>query len=157
MKAIKPSRSWAKNFSGRGTIFGTKGKNWCPNFGQKSKRNDWKLYDGKGKNEKSNRKVKTEKKPYPCQNPFHFLKRHSDLSQNLPTPCPCSNILKKKIEYKFLDIREFINTVPQAPMKYATDPNTERYTTREDLVRGAHDRGKNAKQYFITDLYISNF
>jgi len=54
--------------------------------------NDWKLYDGKGKNEKSNRKVKTEKKPYPCQNPFHFLKRHCDLSQKLPTPV----LLKKE-------------------------------------------------------------
>ena len=39
------------------------------------------VYNGKKENKKSNKvKKKIEKKPYPCQNIFHFLKRHCDLS-----------------------------------------------------------------------------
>ena len=107
---------------------------------------EWRVHNGKKENKKSNKvKKKIEKKPYPCQNIFHFLKRHSDLSQKLPTPCPCSNILKRKRKYKSIDMRDFITIVPHnSTIVFTDDINTEAYTTREDLVRGAHDRGKKA-------------
>ena len=92
------------------------------------------------------REVRTDRNkigmnPYPCQNPFPFLKRHCDLSQKLSTPCSCSNILKRKVEYKFLDMRGIITRIHKDCLNFAAI-NTELYTTREDLVRGAHDRGK---------------
>ena len=109
---------------------------------------EWKVSKGKKENKKFNKvkKNKIEKKPYHCQNIFHFLKRHCDLSQKLPTPCLCSNILKKKRKYKSIDMRDFITRVPQNSMNFViTDArNTEASPTREDLVRGAHDRGKKA-------------
>jgi hypothetical protein len=114
------------------------------NFWKKIAPIEWKKYSGK-KNRKDNKvineqKYKIEKKAYQCQNPFHFLTKHCNLSQKLPTPCSCSHIWKKANQPRFLDLRRSIfrdNT---------TDANTDSYTTREDSVRGAHDRGKNASQ-----------
>src|SRR5690242_20661919 len=75
-------------------------------------------------------------------NPFHFLKRHCDLSQTLLTPCPCSRILKRKTVHRYLDIRAFISSESH---NSSSSISSERHTTREDLVRGAHDRGKKAR------------
>ena len=41
-------------------------------------------------------------------------------------------------------MRDFITIVPHNSTIVFTDINTVAYTTREDLVRGAHDRGKKA-------------
>ena len=42
-------------------------------------------------------------------------------------------------------MRDFITIVPHnSTIVFTDDINTVAYTTREDLVRGAHDRGKKA-------------
>ena len=42
-------------------------------------------------------------------------------------------------------MRDFITIVPHnSTIVFTDDINTEADTTREDLVRGAHDRGKKA-------------
>ena len=101
---------------------------------------------GKNKPKKDNKEKKSKKvkKAYPCQNPFHFLKRHCDLSQTLLTPCPCSRILKRKTVHRYLDIRAFISSESH---NSSSSISSERHTTREDLVGGAHDRGKKARHY----------
>ena len=94
-------------------------------------------------NENKVKKRKIDKKEHKCQNPFHFLKRHCDLSQRLHTPCPCSRVLKRKLTHRFADIRSLIANAYNS----SSSINLERHTTREDLVRGAHDRGKKARHY----------
>ena len=104
---------------------------------------EWKKYNSK-KKKKDNKDTKThkckiEKKEYQCQNPFHFLIKHCDLSRKLPTPCSCSQIRKIRKPARFLDLR--------TSFSYKCDDNTEAFATREDLVRGEHDRGKKPSQH----------
>ena len=126
---------------------------------------EWKIHNGKKDNKKSNKgkkqnkkdnhriekkankkkKNKPEKNAYECANPFHFLKRHCDLSNKLPTPCQCSKIVKRKTEDKFLDMQSFL--INQDASNISSQYNTDLYTVREDLVRGAHDRGKRKRKY----------
>ena len=86
---------------------------------------EWKLHG----------KIKEKKKklfdPKDCSNPFHFLDKHSNLSRMRPTPCLCSKIVRKKQPLLFADLRKFSIT-----------QRNYLYISREDLIRGAHDRGK---------------
>ena len=64
-----------------------------------------------------------------CNNPFHFLKKHCDLSQKKPTPCQCSRVTSPFVSHS-LDIRQFL----------ISRKSDKSFLTREDLIRGAHDR-----------------
>jgi hypothetical protein len=120
-------------------------KRFISNFWKKIAPAEWKLHGERKKSKKDNKekKSKSVKKEYQCHNPFHFLKRHCDLSQMLLTPCPCSRILKRKETHRYHDIRSFISIESHNSLSM----NLERHTTREDLVRGAHDRGKKARYH----------
>jgi hypothetical protein len=120
-----------------------KRKRLMSNFWKTIAPKEWKLYNPNektNKGHKNKRKKKIEKKEYQCQNPFHFLRRHCDLSKKLRTPCSCSNILKRKSPYRFFDMTTFINN-----NSHTISIEPEMYSTREDHVRGAHDRGKKAR------------
>jgi hypothetical protein len=85
----------------RGYAIWKRRKRLMSNFWKKIAPNEWKKHNNK-KKKKNNKDTKThkskiDKKEYQCQNPFHFLKKHCDLSQKLPTPCSCSQILKIRI------------------------------------------------------------
>jgi hypothetical protein len=129
----------------KGYAIWKKRKRLMANFWKNIAPNEWKKYNGRNiqKNNKVRKKhkCKIEKKEYQCQNPFHFLKKHCDLSHKLPTPCSCSQIWKKAMPHRFLDLTSY----------FAYDnfnlTNTESFTTREDLVRGEHDRGKKASTH----------
>jgi len=116
----------------KGYAIWKKRKRLMSNFWKNIAPQEWKLH-----RERKRKQKKVEKKEYQCQNPFHFLKRHCDLSQSMPTPCACSKISKRKTTHRLLDIRCFISRHNSA--------NNDDYPTREDLVRGAHDRGKRAR------------
>ena len=69
-----------------------------------------------------------------CRNPFHCMDKHCELSQSKPTPCHCSKVCKSNNAHKFVDIRQFF-----IPLDNKTNCD---FVTREDLIRGAHDRVK---------------
>ena len=69
-----------------------------------------------------------------CRNPFHFMDKHCDLTHTKPTPCICSRIIKQKTIDRFLDLRNFFIQ--------AINNDGVPFLTREDYIRGAHDRGK---------------
>jgi len=48
------------------------------------------------KRKKRKRKQFVEIDESKCQNPFHYLQRHSNLSNQRPTKCPCRNRVEKK-------------------------------------------------------------
>jgi hypothetical protein len=80
-----------------------------------------------------------------CRSPFHFLTRHQNLSKQLPTPCPCSREISADPVYRSQDIRSFLSLIVLPP--YLTPKLAKRgsYQTREDFVRGEHDRDKKAR------------
>jgi hypothetical protein len=88
-----------------------------------------------------------------CKNPFHFLARHSNLSQQRPTKCHCRNMSHKKV-YKAQSITAFISTFPKIVHydKSRSEPlvilpsNNMMYTTRADAIRKQHERGKKRKK-----------
>ena len=125
-----------------------KRKSLMSNFWKKIAPEEWKLHKGKRKTEnkerKNNKGKKIQQKEQQCQNPFHFLKRHCLLSKRLPTPCFCSRVTKRKTEHRFLDLRAFMTGSHSSA-------RAEPYPTREDCVRGAHDRSKKARH----DLSVS--
>mgnify|MGYP001365068229 FL=1 len=109
---------------------------------------DWKPYQPKKKKETPITREKNK-----CRSPFHFLERHQNLYQQRPTPCPCShNITVNSLIQKTLDIRDFFPihahthsscTPKRLEEKYKTS-HKGLYHTREDHVRGEHDRRKKA-------------
>jgi hypothetical protein len=54
-------------------------------------RNEWKPHSAK----QSRNKYKLEEEK--CRNPFHFLSRHRNLSQQRRTPCPCSREVEDRL------------------------------------------------------------
>ena len=72
----------------------------------------WKIAPENRKNNKF-KKSKRKKQLYDaalqskCKNPFHFLVRHCNLSQQRPTKCPCRNVLNAKV-HKTQPITDFI-------------------------------------------------
>ena len=45
-----------------------------------------------------------------CQNPFHYLRRHENLSSQRPTKCPCRNAVVTKV-YRNQPITEFASEI----------------------------------------------
>src|SRR5689334_11154710 len=75
-----------------------------------------------------------------CRNPFHFLKRHFNLSSQRITSCPCSNFPCKSAGVS-QDIRLFLlpesnSTMTNIATSLLTFSNHHIYNTREDLIRG---------------------
>ena len=109
---------------------------------------EWKPHPIKRKKETSI--IQEQKK---CRSPFHFLERHLNLCKQRPTPCPCSHdVIVTPPVQKTQDIREFFQklsqshpscTVKHSEAKFKTS-YTSLYHTREDHVRGEHDRRKEA-------------
>lgn len=77
-----------------------------------------------------------------CKNPFHFLKRHQNLSNKRRTRCPCS---KAPLETKQMPNRLITTFVSSLPVK----SHLHDMTSRTDKIRAQHDRGKKRK---VTDL-----
>ena len=71
-----------------------------------------------------------------CRNPFHFLKRRQMLSSIRPTPCVCYKAVTHNS--KFVDISFFRIPVHSSLVM----PNIDPFSTREDLIRSAHDRSR---------------
>jgi hypothetical protein len=75
-----------------------------------------------------------------CKNPFHFLKRHRNLSKQRHTRCPCSKDppIRKEISSP---MTSFIPEVPIEP------PFSDilLFISRTDHIRAQHDRGKRRK------------
>jgi len=90
-------------------------------------------------------------KPQHSSNPFHFLKRNKNLSQQKPTMCFCTHIQIPQ-SFKFKDISTFFATSKHT---ITDDSKTislqlrkrkrKAYETRQDLIRGAHDRSKRSR------------
>ena len=87
--------------------------------------NEWKLH-GKIKEKKKKLFDSTE-----SMNPFHFLKKHSDLSRMSPTPCSCSKVVKRKQPLIFMDLRKLSFSQPPSSFRNSIHIN------RDDLIRGA--------------------
>ena len=76
------------------------------------------------------------------------------LSRQRPTPCPCCNIHYKANPQPSYDIRSYLSDTklqslslpnsltPRFVNPTATAINLGNYRTREDLIRGEHDRCK---------------
>ena len=97
-----------------------------------------------------------------CQNPFHYLRRHENLSSQRPTKCPCRNAVVTKL-YRNQPITEFASeiqfseqgtNVHRKENKSSSQENL--YLTRTDIIRKEHDRGKKRpfKQLSL-DLFIA--
>ena len=81
-----------------------------------------------------------------CRNPFHFLSRHRNLSQQRRTPCPCSREVEDLPPiYRTQALDSFFH--PQISNYTVLSNQTSAvqnclYQTREDYIRGEHDRVK---------------
>ena len=80
-----------------------------------------------------------------CMNPFHFLVRHSNLSKQRPTKCPCRNVSNSAKVYKTQAITEFIYKFPRIQLLSSMD--NKDFMTRTDAIRKEHDRGKKRKTH----------
>lgn len=112
--------------------------------------NWWKLHY---KEKKSGKKLREAEIAKQCKSPFHFQRRNKNLSGQRPTICACSHVWHASFRHKFRDIRTFFikdnlnNTFPRerkVSSSYSTKKRSS-YEAREDLIRGAHDRGKCAR------------
>ena len=94
----------------------------------------------KGRKKKAELKVAESK----CKNMFHFIPRHSNLSNQRPTKCPCSlinhNFSAPRSEK---DIRSYLFKYPSTRPLISADVDNR--TTRCNAIRRAHDRGKKRK------------
>ena len=97
-----------------------------------------------------------------CQNPFHYLRRHENLSSQRPTKCPCRNAVVTKL-YRNQPITEFASeiqfseqgtNVHRKENKSSSQENL--YLTRTDIIRKENDRGKKRpfKQLSL-DMFIA--
>ena len=114
---------------------------------------EWKKNSKKAKKKKANASL--------CNNPFHFLKKHSNLSRQKPTRCGCSMPeIAVPLSVKSRDIRTFLtrflpiqspdvgfsNVSRMSRERFSVESsevsNSHDYRTRTDRVRSEHDRGK---------------
>ena len=103
---------------------------------------------GMPKRKKRKRKQLAEVDESKCQNPFHYLHRHSNLSNQRPTKCPCRNRVEEKI-YINQCITDFTSHIPSSSARTdfvitdsKTVPQKKFFRTRTDVIRKEHDRGK---------------
>ena len=84
-----------------------------------------------------------------CQNPFHYLRRHENLSSQRPTKCPCRNAVVTKL-YRNHPITEFASeiqfseqgtNVHRKENKSSSQENL--YLTRTDIIRKEQTEEKN--------------
>jgi len=75
-----------------------------------------------------------------CKNPFHFLRRHRNLSKKRPSKCPCSTVPTTEMPNQ--RITAFFQ-VSVKPLKIPPDPTF--FLSRTDKIREQHDRGKRRK------------
>ena len=116
------------------------------------------------KRRKRKRKQLEEMDDSKCQNPFHYLRRHSNLSNQRPTKCACRNRVEEKI-YINQHITDFVATAPNLPALSTNFPVTDVktpvqqkcFSTRTDNIRKEHDRGKKRpfKQLTLDKLSIA--
>ncbi len=78
-----------------------------------------------------------------CKNPFHFLRRHRNLSKKRPRKCPCSTVPITEIPNQ--RITTFFQ-VSVKPLKIPVDPTF--FISRTDKIREQHDRGKRRVSHF---------
>ena len=114
-----------------------------------------------GRSRTGKKAPKWRKKKYDtrCNNPFHYLKRHSNFSLQKETRCPCSVAERAQRCLKSRDIRSFLTTFPRMHLpdrsvmagsslvlesvsRISECRKSTDYDTRDDLIRGEHDRGK---------------
>ena len=77
--------------------------------------------------------------------PVPLLRKQLDLSKSRPTPCQCSKILSRPNNplSQTPDIRSFFQNT--TPVNNFPTQRFQLYTSRDELIRGAHDRAKNRK------------
>ena len=85
-----------------------------------------------------------------CKNPFHFLVRHSNLSAERSTKCPCRSVTYRAKIYKTQPITAFIHSFPRIQSISSTDHR--HFMTQADEIRKQHDRGKNARYMTLTPV-----
>ena len=114
---------------------------------------NWKPHQKEIKNLKRIQEIKIAEQ---CSNPFHFLIKNKDLSKQKRTICQCSHVKNLNRVYNFKDIRSFFTLNKQnkqcqnicvisAMSLKNCKRKTSLYTTREDRIRGAHDRIKRSR------------
>ena len=92
-----------------------------------------------------------------CQNPFHYLIRHANLSKQRPTKCPCRNVVATNKIYSDQPITKFVfkykksrknasesdrKTSLRRRKKKKSSLKNNLFITRTDAIRKEHDRGK---------------
>jgi ribonuclease HI len=113
---------------------------------------EWNKYKKKPKS----RKRKQRSSPSHCANPFHFLERRDNFSKEKPTKCFCYEFHRPSKHRANRDIRSFITTFPRLqPANFQNHLNlienvllqrVSPITTRQDLIRDQHDRGRKRKR-----------
>ena len=90
---------------------------------------EWKPHQKEHKNAKKRSDAKIASL---CTNPFHFLRKYTDLSKQRPTRCFCSRVHTSTPVHRFLNLVTYFSNLN----------NSRPIVAREDLIRGAHDLAK---------------
>ena len=98
----------------------------------------WKNITPKNRKKKKRKKQEIEEdiESSKCKNPFHFLKRHRNLSKSRRTKCPCSKNAPIRKEIPF----SMTSFVPELPLEMISEAKL--ITSQADQIRAQHDRGK---------------
>ena len=89
-----------------------------------------------------------------CTNLFHFLARHSNLSKQRPTKCPCRNVSSNTSNFKSQPITIFLHKFPKTtndkgipdPFHLFSSYRNDNFKTRTDAIMVQHDRLKRRKK-----------
>ena len=89
-----------------------------------------------------------------CTNLFHFLARHSNLSKQRPTKCPCRNVSSNTSNFKSQPITIFLHKFPKTtndkgipdPFHLFSSSRNDNFKTRTDAIMVQHDRLKKRKK-----------
>jgi hypothetical protein len=120
----------------------------------------WKSAAPENRNLKpSGRKRKNDEKIFQsnCKSIFHYLTRHSNLSQQRPNRCPCSHVEYIVVPHRYQNIRNFLVKVPQIytadNSKYAFSPEyIPPLNTQSDAIRREHDRSKKRQKMLLKKI-----
>jgi hypothetical protein len=117
------------------------------------------LSTGTAKKRKKRKKKNTDQDNFEskCQNPFHYLPRHANLSKQRPTKCPCRNVVATNKIFTDQPITKFVfkykksrknasesdrKTSLRRRKKKKSSLKNNLFITRTDAIRKEHDRGK---------------
>jgi hypothetical protein len=89
-----------------------------------------------------------------CTNLFHFLARHSNLSKQRPTKCPCRNVSSNTASFRSQPITTFLHKFPKTTIDKGmsdsfhlfTSFRNNKFKTRTDAIMVQHDRLKKRKK-----------